>query len=255
MQPIDEGDANRLMSLIDAALASGSPVTEIAMDHDGTPCRLVLASGVGISWVRGLLGEPATEPKPEPQLLGNPLELPEEARGPSNGDVYPQFCDSCSDSIYDDEGELIRNPRVEQLRKRQDEAKRTLRLEVAVTEGCGLVEAAAEAVETIRKLRKERDEALARAEKAEAALSTPPQPNHASNDQPIRWFLCQYGDPYDDGSDTDRGAAIATSCGPPIATSGVSWLLALVLSLMCLTSSSALKSSLSLYWVSGFSLW
>ena len=77
MQPIDEGDANRLMSLIDAALASGSPVTEIAMDHDGTPCRLVLASGVGISWVRGLLGEPATEPKPEPQLLGNPLELPE----------------------------------------------------------------------------------------------------------------------------------------------------------------------------------
>lgn len=96
MQPIDEGDANRLMSLIDAALASGSPVTEIAMDHDGTPCRLVLASGVGISWVRGLLGEPATEPKPEPQLLGNPLELPEEARGPSE---------------------------VEQLRKERDEAR------------------------------------------------------------------------------------------------------------------------------------
>ena len=80
-KPIDEGDASRLMALIDAALASGSPVTEIASDHDGTPCRLVLASGVGIklvdSWVRGLLGEPATEPKPEPQPLGNPLELPE----------------------------------------------------------------------------------------------------------------------------------------------------------------------------------
>ncbi len=44
-----------------------------------------------------------------------------EARGPS--EVYPRFCDSCSDSIYDDEGELIRNPRIEQLRKERDEAR------------------------------------------------------------------------------------------------------------------------------------
>ena len=148
MQPIDEGDANRLMSLIDAALASGSPVTEIAMDHDGTPCRLVLASGVGISWVRGLLGEPATEPKPEPQLLGNPLELPEEARGPSE---------------------------VEQLRK-------------------------------------ERDEALARAEKAEAELSTPPQPNHTSDDSRLAAFLRNY-DSYEPGTfERMDEAALAELC-------------------------------------------
>ena len=57
-----------------------------------------------------------------------------------------------------------------QLRKHRDEAKRTLRLEVAVTECCGVVEAARVAVDEIRKLRKERVETTARAEQAEFDL-------------------------------------------------------------------------------------
>ena len=261
-KPIDEGDANRLMALIDAALASGSPVTEIAMDHDGTPCRLVLASGVGIklvdSWARGLIGEPAPEPKPEPRassaLLAeskkavgwlirtrhpdalrfiDPLLAAieaEEARGPSEvekTDIMQQR--GCLNHVGDPDPTcricyLTMSDIAEELRDERDEAiKRAdgLRSDVdywqnivtASVKACGYPGLLhSELFSHVEQLRKERDEALARAEKAEAALSTPPQPNHASNDQPIRWFLCQYGDPYDDCSDTDKDAAIAELC-------------------------------------------